>query len=280
MSADKSSKTCLPFFIALRPKFCKRLRAFSISRNGDDEMYFTDTSTLNSIEAIMKKLPYGTQKGGGRFRRLYQYTKKDCDCRLCLYYRKKNGCALTHCPMLDIRLGCGAATIGDAVKAVFKDTHNTAFQKRLSQIYYRKDDAKMIFQNNRHKQIFEAEPDVLLCASWFKRFPEEVVVKASLKPGLLDFLKRDFLGHSTVMIRIGNKKEFLYKQEYEVCDDIELYSRLIMKGRFYVIPEALVNYRFEGKGISIKKSNKVCECAKKIKNQQMEFLTSDKKHHH
>ena len=50
-------------------------------------MYFTNTPALNSMEAIMKKLPYGTQKGGGRFRRLYQYTKKDCDCRLCLYYR-------------------------------------------------------------------------------------------------------------------------------------------------------------------------------------------------
>lgn len=120
-------------------------------------MYFTNTPALNSMEAIMKKLPYGTQKGGGRFRRLYQYTKKDCDCRLCLYYRKKNGCALALCPVLDIRLGCGAATIGDAVKAVFKDAQNTAFQKRLSQIYHRKDDAEMIFQNNRHKQIFEAE---------------------------------------------------------------------------------------------------------------------------
>ena len=120
-------------------------------------MYFTNTPALNSMEAIMKKLPYGTQKGGGRFRRLYQYTKKDCDCRLCLYYRKKNGCTLTLCPVLDIRLGCGAATIGDAVKAVFKDAQNTAFQKRLSQIYHQKDDAEMIFQNNRHKQIFEAE---------------------------------------------------------------------------------------------------------------------------
>ena len=120
-------------------------------------MYFTNTPALNSMETIMKKLPYGTQKGGGRFRRLYQYTKKDCDCRLCLYYRKKNGCILTLCPVLDIRLGCGAATIGDAVKAVFKDAQNTAFQKRLSQIYHRKDDAEMIFQNNRHKQIFEAE---------------------------------------------------------------------------------------------------------------------------
>lgn len=45
-------------------------------------MYFTDTPTLNSIEAIMKRLPYGTQKGGGRFRSPYKYTKKDCDCRL------------------------------------------------------------------------------------------------------------------------------------------------------------------------------------------------------
>lgn len=47
-------------------------------------MYFTDTPTLNSIEAIMKKLPYGTQKGGGRFRTPYKYTKEDCDCRLYL----------------------------------------------------------------------------------------------------------------------------------------------------------------------------------------------------
>ena len=97
-------------------------------------MYFTNTPALNSMEAIMKKLPYGTQKGGGRFRRLYQYTKKDCDCRLCLYYRKKNGCILTLCPVLDIRLGCGAASVGDAVKAVFKDIQNTAYAAQKVQL--------------------------------------------------------------------------------------------------------------------------------------------------
>lgn len=120
-------------------------------------MYFTNTPTLNSIEAIMKKPPYGTQKGGGRFRSPYKYTKKDCGCRLCLYYRKKTGCTSALCPVLDIRLGCGTASIGEAVKVVFKDAKNVAFQKRLSQIYNRKDDATMIFQNNSHKQIFETE---------------------------------------------------------------------------------------------------------------------------
>ena len=75
-------------------------------------MYFTDTPALNSIEAIMKKLPYGTQKGGGRFRSPYKYTKKDCDCRLCLYHRKKGGCSLPVCPVLDIRLEFFKQSVG------------------------------------------------------------------------------------------------------------------------------------------------------------------------
>ena len=39
-------------------------------------MYFTNTPALNSMEAIMKKLPYGTQKGGGRFRRCINTPRK------------------------------------------------------------------------------------------------------------------------------------------------------------------------------------------------------------
>lgn len=120
-------------------------------------MYFTNTSALNSMEAIMKRPPGSIQRGGGRYRSPYKYTRKDCNCRFCLYYRKKDGCTAPICPVLDIRLSCGAASVGDAVKAVFKDIQNTAFQKRLSEIYHRKDDVKMTFQNDRHKQIFEAE---------------------------------------------------------------------------------------------------------------------------
>ena len=50
-------------------------------------MYFTDTPALNSMEAIMKKLPCGSQKGGGRYRSPYKYTKKDC--RFCLPIEKR-----------------------------------------------------------------------------------------------------------------------------------------------------------------------------------------------
>ena len=105
-------------------------------------MYFTNTPSLNSMEAMMKRPPGGIQRGGGRNCSLYKYTGKDCDCKFCLYYRKKDGCTVQVCPVLDIRLACGAASAGDAVKAVFRDAQNTAFQKRLSQIYHRKDDAE------------------------------------------------------------------------------------------------------------------------------------------
>lgn len=52
-------------------------------------MYFTNTPSLNSMEAIMQRPPGGNQRGGGRIRRAYQFNKADCDCRLCLYHRKK-----------------------------------------------------------------------------------------------------------------------------------------------------------------------------------------------
>ena len=119
-------------------------------------MYFTHTPSLNSMEAIMQKPPGGAQRGGGQNRSPYKYTKKDCDCRFCLYYRKKNGCIVPICPVLDIRLSCGAASLSEAVKASFAEVKHIPFQKRLSKIYQRKDEEHMVFQNEEHKRIFEA----------------------------------------------------------------------------------------------------------------------------
>ena len=147
----------MPFLRFTARSFAKDFGLFSFQEKELTKCTLLIPPALNSMEAIMKKLPYGTQKGGGRYRSPYKYTKENCDCRFCLSYRKETGCTLTLCPVLDARLSCGAAPIGEAVKAVFKDVQNTAFQKRLSQIYHRKDDADMIFQNNRHRQIFEAE---------------------------------------------------------------------------------------------------------------------------
>ncbi len=91
-------------------------------------MYFTDTPCLNSIEAIMKRPPGVSQRGGGKNRSPYRYTRDDCDCRLCLHYRKKNGCTAEICPVLDIRLGCGGASLSEAVKSAFAGARHIPFQ--------------------------------------------------------------------------------------------------------------------------------------------------------
>ena len=57
-------------------------------------MYFTSTPSLNSMEAIMQRPPGRNQWGEGRLRRAYPFRKADCDCRLCLYYRKRKGCSI------------------------------------------------------------------------------------------------------------------------------------------------------------------------------------------
>lgn len=119
-------------------------------------MYFTDTPSLNSMEAMMRKTPHTTQRGGGRNRSPYRYTKKDCDCRLCLYYRKKEGCTASVCPVLDIRLKCGAASFYEAVQSTFREVKHIRFQRRLHN-QYQKDGGLMIYQNALHKKIFETE---------------------------------------------------------------------------------------------------------------------------
>lgn len=120
-------------------------------------MYFTNTPSLNSMEAMMIRTPNGVQRGGGKNRSPYKYTKKDCDCRFCLYYRKKDGCTVPVCPVLDIRLSCGAASFFEAVKSAFSEVKHIRFQRRLSRIYQRKDDDAMIFQNSNHQRVFETE---------------------------------------------------------------------------------------------------------------------------
>lgn len=120
-------------------------------------MYFTDTLSLNSMEAMMIRPPCGVQRGGGKNQSPYKYTKKDCDCKFCLYYRKKDGCTAPVCTALDIRLSCGAASFCEAVKSAFSEVEHIPFQRRLSKIYQRKDDGAMIFQNSNHQRIFEIE---------------------------------------------------------------------------------------------------------------------------
>ena len=89
MSADKSS--C--FVCSFLPEVLKKTSGFfHFTTKGNEKNVFYRYSPLNSMEVIMRTTPHTIQRGGGRNRSPYRYIKKDCDYRLCLYYRKKEGC--------------------------------------------------------------------------------------------------------------------------------------------------------------------------------------------
>ncbi len=128
-------------------------------------MYFTNTPSLNSMEAIMKQPPGYRQRGGGRKRKPYQYTKADCSCRLCPHYQGKKGCAVSVCPVLDIRLECSAAPLEEAVQSTFSEVTHTPFKQRLQRIYKEKQGGEWLpYQNSVHQKIFETESLKLRCS--------------------------------------------------------------------------------------------------------------------
>ena len=73
---------------------------------------FTDTPGNRSLERMMTAIPGFKPKGYGTYvfgRK--ELTAEDCDCRLCLYYRKKKkGCTLKRCPCIEERIYAGAAS--------------------------------------------------------------------------------------------------------------------------------------------------------------------------
>ena len=117
-------------------------------------MYFTTTPEGNRMEALMKKPPGFVQRGGGR-RRPYRFTKQDCDCHCCLYYHRKS-CTVSECPFLEIRLECGAASFYEAVRAALCGITDAELRMRLSRIYG-KEKKTIMFQNDRHKNLFEMQ---------------------------------------------------------------------------------------------------------------------------
>ena len=58
------------------------------------------------------------------------------------------------CPVLDVRLSCGAASFYEAVHAAFADARHIPLQRRLSHLYDRKADSPLIFQTYPHNPRF------------------------------------------------------------------------------------------------------------------------------
>lgn len=116
-------------------------------------MFFTD-GKLRGFEKFMSLPRYPTRKGGGIYRKSYNYTKKDCDCVNCLHWQKKTGCSQIVCPYIQERIDCGACSFDEILHVVFIDVKSKKLIKRVNQYIRERKTMDVKFRNDKHKELF------------------------------------------------------------------------------------------------------------------------------
>jgi glycosyltransferase involved in cell wall biosynthesis len=84
---------------------------------------------------------------------------------------------------------------------------------------------------------------------------------------VFDLLRQNYIAHPSVMMRksIIDKYELRYNPDYKHCEDMELWSRMILLTKFHNIMEVLLMYRISGNNISTQNWNYQQEMTEKIR---------------
>lgn len=154
---------------------------------------------------------------------LWNYLKYDS--RVRIYFNKKNhGISYTRNRLLDLAKGNYLACI---------DSDDLSYPNRL----------------RRQSQYMEKHPDIAVTFSYTKingKINDKYYFNGTTDEAMLNLLFMIPFTHSSMMIR----KEFLkkyhikYNELYPVAEDYELYYQIfINRGKFYIIPEYLVDVR-------------------------------------
>lgn len=118
-------------------------------------MFFSDSPQLKAMERLMTAVPRFRPRGGGVMVHCnFEYTSEMCDCRLCLYFDRKENCTASQCPCIEERIIACAASRAEIMAETMKSIHNAAFHKRLNQFITESEGLHMNFRNEKHSMVF------------------------------------------------------------------------------------------------------------------------------
>ena len=117
---------------------------------------FADTRGDRSLERMMTAIPGFKPQGHGThiFGR-EELTTEDCDCQLCLYYRrKKKECSLKRCPCIEERIYAGAASRKEILAELAGMINVPSFRKRITRHIKESEEKLMDYRNEKHRIAF------------------------------------------------------------------------------------------------------------------------------
>lgn len=158
------------------------------------------------------------------------------------------------------------------------DTLNLGLDKAKGLYVARMDSDDISLPNRFEKQVefLDNNKDISLVGTWFNIFPKNEIIRHPVIVTFLSILQGCVIGHPTVMFRLAdfNKYSLRYNALYR-CEDYELWSRAICFLKMANVPEVLLNYRWDGQNISVKKSEEIKQDVQKVQQDMLEFLTLD-----
>jgi glycosyltransferase involved in cell wall biosynthesis len=118
--------------------------------------------------------------------------------------------------------------------------------------------------------VMKNNTEIGVCGTWFKTFGEKEKSKIIKHPEMHNQIKVKFLidctiGNSTALFKKNILENIRYDKEYVPVEDYHLWSQLIAKNQFYIIQEALVDYRIHDSNISQTKIENVKRSKRRIK---------------
>ncbi len=170
------------------------------------------------------------------------------------------------------------------IKYYYKDnsgianTLNFGISKASGEYIARMDSDDIAIATRFEKQIafFKKNPDISICGSWYRVFPQNKTVKMIPHPRYLDFIKKCCIGHPTVMFRKSDFDKYNLKyDENFLCEDYELWSRAVRYLRFANIQEVLLLYRLSQHNISQIKHEEIIKHSRLVKENMLNFLKQD-----
>lgn len=128
--------------------------------------------------------------------------------------------------------------------------------------------------------LFEKDPDLGICGTWFKCFGNQIRERILEHPESNEEIKitllgRCTLGHPTVMMRKSAIQNLKYDDNYKSAEDYEFWTRLSRITKLQNIPECLLQYRFHDSNISVLDQPLQSENTKKIIGNQLQYLGLD-----
>ena len=140
------------------------------------------------------------------------------------------------------------------------------------------DDIALPSRIEKQVDFLSKNPEYVMCGSYFQtidsngKFRKNVQFPDNNRDARSFLLLHNCFCHSSVMMRTNIAKQLRYDDNFQVCEDYDLWCRISRKGKIINLPVVTTLYRVHGNNISMRKSETMFRHVKIINERILDDL--------